>query len=119
MKIQLQNSKNVYELFQKEIKENPNHIIATKINNEIVSLNTIVKDGDDVELIDITDKEGMRIYQRGLLFVMAKAFSEIVPEALITVHYQLSNAIYSQIVNQKVGEDIIQKIEIKQLEKIP
>ena len=118
MKIQLQNSKNVYELFQKEIKENPNHIIATKINNEIVSLNTIVKDGDDVELIDITDKEGMRIYQRGLLFVMAKAFSEIVPEALITVHYQLSNAIYSQIVNQKIDEETIEIIENKMKEII-
>ena len=118
MKIQLQNSKNVYELFQKEIKENPNHIIATKINNEIVSLNTMVQNGDDIELIDITDKEGMRIYQRGLLFVMAKAFSEIVPKALITVHYQLSNAIYSQIVNQEIDQETIEIIENRMKEII-
>ena len=78
MKIQLQNSKTILELFQKEITENQNHIIAAKINNEIVPLNTMAQNGDDIELIDITDKEGMRIYQRGLLFVMAKAFSEIV-----------------------------------------
>lgn len=111
MKIQLQNSKTILELFQKEITENQNHIIAAKINNEIVPLNTMAQNGDDIELIDITDKEGMRIYQRGLLFVMAKAFSEIVPEALITVHYQLSNAIYSQIVNQKIDEETIEIIE--------
>ena len=78
MKIQLQNSKTILELFQKEITENQNHIIAAKINNEIVPLSTMAQNGDDIELIDITDKEGMRIYQRGLLFVMAKAFSEIV-----------------------------------------
>ena len=118
MKIQLQNSKTILELFKKEITENQNHIIAAKINNEIVPLSTIAQNGDDIELIDITDKEGMRIYQRGLLFVMAKAFSEIVPEALITVHYQLSNAIYSQIVNQKIDEETIEIIENKMKEII-
>ena len=118
MKIQLQNSKTILELFQKEITENQNHIIAAKINNEIVPLSTMAQNGDDIELIDITDKEGMRIYQRGLLFVMAKAFSEIVPEALITVHYQLSNAIYSQIVNQKIDEETIEIIENKMKEII-
>ena len=94
MKIELEENKMIQEVFENDLKDNKNCIIAAKVNNEIVPLNTMVKDGDKVELLDITDKEGMRIYQRGLLFVMGKAFSEILPETWITVQYQLSNALY-------------------------
>ena len=33
----------------------------------------------------ITDKDGMRVYKRGLIYIIAKAFSELYPQALLTV----------------------------------
>ena len=58
------------EMFKTNLDFYKKHIVAGKINNEIKSLDTKVNDGDKIDLIDITDKDGMKIYIRGLLFVI-------------------------------------------------
>ena len=40
--------------------------IACKVNNEVKSLNTDINDADKVEPLDITIRDGRRIYQRGI-----------------------------------------------------
>ena len=107
----LMNEVKVIDLFKENIKFSKNNIIACKCNNEIKSLEYIVKEGDNVELIDITDKDGMRIYVRGILYIMAKAFDKIYPEAMINVNYQLSNAMFCEIANMNVTETMIQKVK--------
>ena len=90
--------------------------IACKVNNEVKSLNTDINDADKVEPLDITVRDGRRIYQRGILYIMGKAFNEIYPKALLTVNFQLSNSIYCTIDNMKVTDEIIEKIRIKMQE---
>lgn len=99
----------VIELFGEEIKKN-REIIACRFNNEVKSLNyKIVSDGS-IELIDIKDKDGMRIYQRGLIYIIAKAFRDIYPNALITVNYQLYHSMLCEIDNLKITEEMIKKV---------
>lgn len=99
----------VIELFSEEIKKN-REIIACRFNNEVKSLNyKIVSDGN-IELIDIRDKDGMRIYQRGLIYIIAKAFRDIYPNALITVNYQLYHSMLCEIDNLKITEEMIKKV---------
>lgn len=99
----------VIELFSKEINQN-REIIACKFNNEVKSLNyKIVSDGK-IELIDIKDKDGMRIYQRGLIYITAKAFHDIYPNALLTVNYQLYHSMLCEIDNLKITEEMIKKV---------
>ena len=86
--------------------------IACKVNNEVKSLNTDINDADKVEPLDITIRDGRRIYQRGILYIMGKAFNEIYPKALLTVNFQLSNSIYCTIENMKVTDEVIEKIRI-------
>ena len=76
----------VIDLFKENIKFSKNNIIACKCNNEIKSLDYLIKEGDRVELIDITDKDGMRVYVRGILYIMAMAFDRLYPEAYISVN---------------------------------
>ena len=78
----------IKEAFKEQIDNNEiKDIIAARLNNTIESLNLpILKDGE-IEFINRTDKDGRIIYIRGLLFLMCKAFSEIYPEALLTVNY--------------------------------
>ena len=90
--------------------------IACKVNNEVKSLNTDINDADKVEPLDITIRDGRRIYQRGILYIMGKAFNEIYPKALLTVNFQLSNSIYCTIENMKVTDEVIEKIRIKMQE---
>ena len=90
--------------------------IACKYNNEIKSLSTEVAENDKVEPIDITVRDGRRVYQRGILYIMGKAFSEIYPKALLTVNFQLSNSIYCTIENMQVTDEIIKQIRMKMQE---
>lgn len=47
---------------------------------------------------------------------MSKAFSEVYPEALLTVNYQLSNAMFGTVDNMEVTEEMIVKVKAKMQE---
>ena len=100
----------VYDLFKDEIEKSNNEIIACKFNNEVKGLNFKIPSSGTIELIDITDKDGMRVYQRGLIYVVAKAFQEIYPNALLTINYQLYHSMLCEVDNLKVTNDMIDKV---------
>ena len=94
-------------------------IIAARFNNTIESLNLPIKKDGKIEFINrINDKDGRIIYIRGLLFLMSKAFSEVYPKALLTVNYQLSNAMFGSVDNMEVTEEMIAKVKSKMQEII-
>ena len=106
LKMQLENS---------NIKE----IIAARYNNSIASLNEPVSRDGIVEFINRkNDKDGRIIYIRGLLFLMSKAFSEIYPDAKLTVNYQLSNAMFGTVDNMEVTDEVITNVKAKMQEII-
>lgn len=93
-------------------------IIAARLNNTIESLNLpLTKDhSGEIEFITRNERDGRNIYIRGLLFVMSKAFAEVYPEALLTVNYQLSNAMFGTVDNMEVTEEMISKVKSKMIE---
>ena len=93
-----------------DILNNEKNVIACRCNNEIKSLNTEISKNDKVEPIDSTTRDGRRVYQRGILYVMSKAFNEVYPDALLTVNFQLSNSIYCTIENMKVTDEVINNV---------
>jgi len=42
--------------------------------------------------------------------IMAKAFSEVYPKALLTVDYQLSNSMFFEIDNMKVTDEMLEAV---------
>ena len=110
----------VLDLLKKEIEKRNNEIIACKFNNEVKSLNYEINSNGKLELIDITNKDGMRIYKRGLIYIVAKAFRELYPEALITVNYQLYHSMLCELDNFEVTEEIIEKVNkrVKEIIKL-
>ncbi len=93
-------------------------IIAARLNNTIESLNLpLTKDhSGEIEFITRNERDGRNIYIRGLLFVMSKAFGEVYPDALLTVNYQLSNAMFGTVDNMEVTEEMISKVKSKMIE---
>lgn len=112
------NIKRVIDMFKDNIRLSPKHIIACKCNNEIKSLDYEIKEGDNVELIDITSKEGMMVYIRGALFIMAKAFHELYPTAQLIINFQLSNSMFCELENMEITEEMIEKVKNKMQEII-
>lgn len=100
----------VLDLFRQEINKRNNEIIACKFNNEVKSLNFEINSNGKIELIDITNKDGMRIYKRGLIYIISKAFNELYPEALLTVNYQLYHSMLCEIDNLKITDEMIKKV---------
>ncbi|MCI9178177.1 MAG: nucleoside kinase [Clostridia bacterium] len=107
----------IKEIFASQIKAN-NKIIACNVNNEIKSLNYIPKDGDKITFVDVFTRDGRRTYIRGLLYIMSKAFVECYPKALLSVNYQLTNAMYCEVDNMQVTKEMIQIVSKKMQEII-
>ena len=87
--------------------------IACKCNNKIRALDYIIDKDSKIELIDATDKDGIRIYIRGILYILTKAFSEVYPEAYLAIEYQLSHAMYCTVDNMEITQEMMDKISAR------
>lgn len=117
IEVETEENTTILELFKETIEEKQN-IIACMVNNEVKPLNYILKENDEVELLDTTSRDGARIYTRGLLFIMAKAFDELYPQIQLTVNYQLSSSMFCEIDNAIVTEEMMQNVKEKMQEII-
>lgn len=108
--------KKVIDMFGNNIRISPKHVIACKCNNEVKSLDYEIKEGDTVELIDLTSSEGLRVYIRGALFIMAMAFEKLYPNAHLIVDFQLANSMFCEIDNMEVTADMLAKVKSKMME---
>lgn len=111
----LQEPKTVIEILGNRLIEG---MIACKCNHEIKPLNFLIEEDTEIELIDISDLDGMRIYIRGLLYITGMAFAEVCPKALLTIDYQLSNSMFCEIDNKRVTEEMLQKVKRRMQEII-
>ena len=111
--IQIEKPEKVIEVLKEECTSNT---IACICNNEIKSLNHEIKMDSKIELLDISNADGMRIYIRGLLYVMSKAFEELYPRAEVGVEYQLSNSMFCTIKNMKITDELLEEVHKKMQE---
>ena len=96
----------------------PEDAIAAIYNNEVASLKQPIDKDGEIYFITRENRDGRIIYIRGLLYIMSKALMECYPEALLTVNYQLSNAMFCSIDNFDATEEIIQNVKAKMQEII-
>ena len=111
--IEIEKPEKVIDVLKKECTRNT---IACICNNEIKSLNHEIKKDSKIELLDISNADGMRIYIRGLLYVMSKAFEELYPKAEVGVEYQLSNSMFCTIKNMEITDEILEEVHKKMQE---
>lgn len=97
-------------------EECTSNTIACIFNNEIKSLNHKIEEDCKIELLDISNADGMRIYIRGLLYVMSKAFEELYPQAKVGVEYQLSNSMFCTIKNMEITDELLEEVHKKMQE---
>lgn len=103
----------ISELLEKEIRENEYPVVGAKFNNEYQNLDFEIETNGTIELIDISQKEGMKIYRRTLVYTMGKAFEEIYPDYKVQVNYQLDNAMYCTTENLEITDEFINNIKTR------
>lgn len=90
-------------------------VTIVKIKNKLKDLNSTLDKNCDLELIDTTQPDGMRVYMRTLSLIFIKACEEIFNGCKVTIEHSLSNGLYCEIKNNKseVTEEDIEKIKAK------
>ena len=108
----------VREALAEEIKNSEYEVIGCLYNNDYRNLETQIEEGANIELIDISSKEGMKIYVRTIVYIMGKAFESLYPKEKLMVEYQLGNAMYCKCDNIKITKEFTEKLKQKMQEII-
>lgn len=87
-------------------------VIGVRANNIIKELNDELEENCHLDFINITDEDGMRIYQRGLSFVLVKAVKDMYPSSNVNIEHSLSRGFYCEIEDSRpILKDDLKKIE--------
>ena len=95
------------------IIEKDYNILAIRYGNSIKSLKHRPQKSAELKFLDMTSEDGKMIYIRGLLYILCMAINRLYPNAKIRTEYQLHNAMYVNITNIELTEDIIKDIELE------
>jgi uridine kinase len=88
-------------------------VVAARVNYKVEDLNFLIFKPKDIEFIDLGTSSGMRVYVRSLSMVLAKAISELYPQAILRIEHPISKGYYCQIdnLNEALTSDVISKIK--------
>ncbi len=75
-------------------------IVAAKLDTIIIELTRPLDKGGKIKFIDLTSPDGIRIYQRGLLFILQMAVEELRPNYRLRVLHSLANSLYCEILDE-------------------
>lgn len=89
------------------------NILAIRYANSIRSLKHRPQKSGELKFLDMTSEDGKMIYIRGLLYILCMAINRLYPNAKIRTEYQLHNAMYVNITNIELTEDMIKDIELE------
>ena len=88
-------------------------VVAARVNYKVEDLNFLIYKPKDIDFIDLSTPSGMRVYVRSLSMVLAKAVSEVFPEAILRIEHPISKGYYCKLdnLNQPLTSSVIQKIK--------
>ncbi|MBO5046662.1 MAG: threonine--tRNA ligase [Clostridia bacterium] len=71
--------------------------VAAKVNGELVDLNSVLKEGDALELVTLKDKEGLEVYRHTCAHVLAQALKTIYPTCKLAIGPVIDNGFYYDV----------------------
>ena len=71
--------------------------ICAKVNGELVDLSTALKDGDNLEIVTLKDKEGLQVYRHTCAHVLAQAIKTIYPTCKLAIGPVIDNGFYYDV----------------------
>lgn len=93
-------------------------ILGALVNNELKELDYEIFGPKYIKFVDASDRMGMRMYTRSLSFILIKAFSDLYPEAQLSINHPVSRGLYCEVENLEVTSDVVDVIKQKMKEII-
>lgn len=111
--LEIDSNTEIKDILKDEIQNSKYTVIGAKFNNQYRRLDyKIIQDGT-IELIDISTKQGMKIYRRTLTFLMAMAFNKVDSSIKLRVNYQLKNSMFCSLDNTEVTKELLEKVSLE------
>lgn len=92
--------------------------ISAKVNNEIKFYDYSFNESKEIQLLDISNKDGLRIYIKTLSFVFIKACNDLFDDCKVSIEHSLSKGLYVEVhKGSKLTIDEVNEIK-KQMKSI-
>ncbi len=98
-------------------RQNKPTVTAGRVNNEIRELTYPVTEACDITLVDLSSADGVRIYQRSLIFLLVKAFYDVFPGDEIAVCHSVSKGLFFEALKPLTSE-AVEKVEKRMTELV-
>ncbi len=108
--LDIERGSKIYDIFKDEIENSEYTAVGAVYNNEYVNLSRHMNFEGTVDFITINTKLGMKIYRRTLIYIFAMALKKLYPDSNATVNYQFDNAVYCDLGDMEVTEDVVHQI---------
>lgn len=102
------------ELSKMVFKDEYKKYLGARVDNEIVYLKKKVKEGKNIKFLDISDKDGHRIYGRTLVLVYIAACEKVFSGYTVNIEHSLGKGMYTEV----EGDKTISFKEIKEIKRI-
>lgn len=79
------------------INNDDKHFVAAKVNNRLRELTYELSFDCDVELLNLTDRDAVKVYETSLRYLLAMAFHNLYPDYQIKLSYGISRTIMVSI----------------------
>ncbi len=103
-------------------KNSSNPVVAARVGKSILELTKPVERGGELEFIDLSSIDGLRIYQRGILFLLNMVMKEFYPECQLWVLHSLDNALYCELRSNgntiSLTKEMLEKISARMKEYV-
>ncbi|MBO7315776.1 MAG: nucleoside kinase, partial [Paludibacteraceae bacterium] len=94
-------------------------VLAARVNHKVESLNFLIFKPKNIEFIDATVSAGMRVYERSISMVMAKAVKDLFPRAVLKIEHPISKGVFCKISSfRSITEDQVQQLKNRMQEII-
>ena len=108
--LDIERGSKIYDIFKDEIENSEYTAVGAIYNNEYVNLSRHMNFDGTVDFITINSKVGNQIYRRTLIYIFAMALKKLYPDNRATVNYQMENAVYCDLGDIQITEDVVSKI---------
>lgn len=102
--------------FQPQYEED---ILLVRVNGKLKELHKTLREDSEVSFLTFKDPVGKKTYERSAIFILMKAFYEIIPRDRIEkvqIDFALGNGIYGEVIgNVKLDAELLKRVKEEML----
>ncbi len=77
-------------------------VVAVRFNNKVASLDRPVDRDGEIDVIDLSSRDGGLIYRRSLNFLMIRAVHDIFPNLKVYINHSLNRGYYGEVYSEVI-----------------